>query len=1070
MKRIFSLILFTAVSISALASGNDPFVRYPALNSDGSQIAFTFQGDIWTVPVNGGNAVRLTIHEAYDAAPVFSPDDKYIAFSSDRFGNDDIFTIPVKGGMPKRLTYYSSGDYVYDWNGGEILFSTRREFRQLERTFETYSISPEGGTPKRILNAMGDMAVKSPNGKFIAFVMGECRIEREQYTGPANRDIWLYEIAADKFSQLTDFNGQDYMPQWGSSNELYYVSAKPGRYNVFKIALDDSGNKTGETQLTDFDEDGVHYLKVSRDGNKIVMLRTTSMYTMNNDGSDVKQINVKIGADYRFDPIEHKTMTDGISDYAISPNGKLAAFSTHGEVFITQTDKEKSRSIDLSNHPFRDQYVQWLSDSTLIFTSDRDGQYDIYMALSADEDQPDIFKSLKHKIVRITDTPEDESWPVISPDGKKIAYEIGRGKLVVADIDAEGKLSNSVTLLDGWSIPEGVTWSPDSKWLAYSLEDLNFNSEIYIHSADNSKKPVNVSMHPRGDSSPFWSKDGSKLGFLSARNNQNNDVWFVWLKKADWQKSKLDWEEDDGSDKADKKDKKKDDKDDKKKDEVEPIQIDFDGIHERLVQVTSMSGDEGNIIISNDGETFYFTANNPPNKGRDLFSVKWDGDKLETVTNGGANPYSLQLDKDGKNIYHLKSGGRLAKITLSGNKSESISFSAKMDINYVEELDQIFEEAWRTLNEGFYDPKFHGKDWEVLREKYKPLCLSASTKTDFQYMFNNMLGELNASHMGLYGSDRAETQRERTGLLGIEIDPEVDGILVKRVIPESPADREASKLYAGDEILSINGKNVEDENFYSLLTNTADEKIVLNVKGKEGEREVVIRPISSYGNLVYDEWVKQRRAMVDKLSNGRLGYLHIQAMGWDSFERFERELTAAGLGKEGIVIDVRYNGGGWTTDYLMAILNVKQHAYTVPRGATNDLQKNHLKFREDYPYAERLPFYPWTKSSIALCNASSYSNAEIFSHAYKTLGIGTLVGEPTFGAVISTGGKGLIDGSFVRLPFRAWYVKATDENMEWGPAVPDVIVRMSPDSKAKNKDEQLKKAVEVLLKQIDEKK
>ena len=197
-----------------------------------------------------------------------------------------------------------------------------------------------------------------------------------------------------------------------------------------------------------------------------------------------------------------------------------------------------------------------------------------------------------------------------------------------------------------------------------------------------------------------------------------------------------------------------------------------------------------------------------------------------------------------------------------------------------------------------------------------------------------------------------------------------------------------------------------------------------------------------------------------------MGYLHIQAMGWRSFERFEREFTAAGNGKDGIVIDVRFNGGGWTTDYLMAVLNIDQHAYTIPRGAAGNLDKEHLKFREYYPYAERLPFYPWMKPSVAICNESSYSNAEIFSHAYKTLDIGTLVGKPTFGAVISTGGKRLIDGSFVRLPFRAWYVKATDQNMEHGPAVPDIIVDNPPGIKAIGSDPQLEKAVQILLEKI----
>ncbi len=257
-------------------------------------------------------------------------------------------------------------------------------------------------------------------------------------------------------------------------------------------------------------------------------------------------------------------------------------------------------------------------------------------------------------------------------------------------------------------------------------------------------------------------------------------------------------------------------------------------------------------------------------------------------------------------------------------------------------------------------------------------------------------------------------------------------------------------------------------NFWKTLTNTAGKQILLEVENTDGDlREVVIRPESYIGSEIYNDWVESRRKVTEEYSGGRLGYIHIQGMNWPSFERFERELAASGAGKEGIVIDVRYNGGGWTTDYLMAVLNVDQHAYCVPRGAANNLSKQHQQFSDHYPFGERLPFSAWVRPSIALCNANSYSNAEIFSHAYKTLGLGTLVGIPTFGAVISTGANGLLDGSYIRLPFRAWYVKATGENMENGPAVPDIILDNAPDSKANNRDEQLKRAVDELLRQID---
>ena len=493
----------------------------------------------------------------------------------------------------------------------------------------------------------------------------------------------------------------------------------------------------------------------------------------------------------------------------------------------------------------------------------------------------------------------------------------------------------------------------------------------------------------------------------------------------------------------------------------------FDLIYERLVQLTNMAGNEGNIAISKDGKTFYFTAWLPGKKGSDLFKVKWDKTEMKEITRGGQSPWNVRLEKKGKYLY-MNIKGKLSRIIATGKELERLPIQAKMTIDYKEELNQVFEEAWRALRDGFYDPEYHGQDWNALKAKYKPYCMAASCKTDFVYMFNTMLGQLNASHMGFSGRDREKTQSEKTGLLGVEIKPVSDGVEVVRVVPNSPADKLKSKLNSGDVIIAVNGEKVDNKiSFWSLLNNTAGTKILLDVKNKQGaSREVAIRPTGSLSNQLYDEWVKARRKLVDTYSNGRLGYLHIRGMNMQSFERFERELTAAGHGKEAIVIDVRFNGGGWTTDYLMAVLNVKQHAYTIPRGAAPTLKDN-LKYKNYYPFAERLPFFVWNKPSIALCNENSYSNAEIFSHAYKNLGIGKLVGKPTFGAVISTSGQVLIDGSHVRMPYRGWFAKATDKNMDKFPAVPDIEVDNTPDCKAKGVDEQLKRACEELLKQLD---
>jgi tricorn protease len=1055
--------LLACTFLSAQNSSGTTLLRYPALNADGSQIAFSYQGDIWVSAAEGGAARRLTIHESYESHPQWSLDDEQLLFQSNRYGNDDIFVVSASGGRPERLTYHSTGDRSARWGeDGNIFFTTRRVYAQVEREQEIWQINQSGGTPQRAMDALGLMPAPSPDGRYIAFIQGNCRPEREAYQGPANRQVWVYDTQEDEYRQITQFEGQDIYPDWGPDNTLYFLSArKHKRYNLYRVDVDTPNAKP--EALTNFKDEGIRYFDVSADGKQAILEYGTQLWLMETKpNAKPKAVNVSVTGDYRFDPVERKSYSDNLSNYALSPDNKHIALNIRGELFVMPADKDQKRSARQTKRPANDQEPSWLNDSTLLFLSDRAGNYDLYLLRSADEDEPSLYRTFKRQTTALTKTPEDEMGFALSPDRKRIAIQRGRGQLIVADIDENGSLSNEKVLHDGWATPSGMSWSPDGQWLAYSMPDLNFNREIYIHAADGSKDPVNVSLHPRSDGSPVWSADGSKLGFLSDRNNGDRDVWFVWLKRADWEKTNRDWEELETLE-EDKKD---------KKDTTElVVQIDFDDIHERLEQVTRMPGNEGDLAISEDGETFYFSTNNGGRASgsatTNFHSIKWDGSDLKTLLEDKSIG-NLQWGDKGKQLY-FQSRGRLSRLDVGKGKTESLAFQAEMEINHEAERKQVFHETWRALDQGFYDPQFHGRDWAALRDKYEPRALAASTTQDFRDMVNEMLGQLDASHMGLYGSDPEETQRDRTGLLGVEVKPADEGFEITYVLPESPADRTDSKLELGERITAINGQALNaGDNIYELLQGTADERTLLNVIGKDGsEREVVIRPESSLSRERYEAWVDMRKDLTERYSNGRLGYIHIQGMNWPSFERFERELMASGLGKDGIVIDVRFNGGGWTTDMLMTVLNVRQHAYTIPRGAAESLDKQHTQFRENYPYGERLPLSALTKPSIALCNENSYSNAEIFSHAYKTLDLGTLVGQPTFGAVISTGGQRLMDGSFVRMPFRAWYVKATGENMEHGPAVPDILVKQPPASKAQGEDPQLKAAVEQLLKEME---
>ncbi|MDH5608662.1 MAG: S41 family peptidase [Cyclobacteriaceae bacterium] len=1051
-------LVYILFALNAGIASAQPLLLQPAISPDGNRVAFSYQGDIWTVPVSGGRADRLTLHEGYESMPVWSPDGALIAFTSDRFGNEDVFFMESGGGQPRQLTFHAAQDRVASFTPkGTILFTTRRLYAQVEREWEIYEVKTDGSTPVRRMDALGFDPAVSPDGSKIAFVRGSCRMEREAYRGPANRDVWIWDIATDTYTQLTDFEGNDVSPQWLNNETLLYLSSKSGKYNLHQIKLDKTDvQRTSETLF------GVFSFSVSPQSGRVVYQAGDQVRVLDLQNGDNRLLDVNVESDFRFDPVVSRTVQNEVGQYAISPNGNYMAYVHRGEIFVKRNDKEDSRSVRITNGPARERDVTWLSDEALLFVSDQNGQNDLYMARSADPGEPYLFNSLKHAIRPVQQTKEEEFDPVVSPDGKKLAFRRGRGQLLTARISSEGNLTEIKTLLDGWDTPGGISWSPDSRWLAYSLSDLYFNEEVYIHAADNSKAPVNVSMHPKSDSRPVWSPDGSKLGFISQRNNGDGDVWFAWLQKDDWEKSREAWKRESLT------------KGDEEKDKKEiTVSIDFENIYQRLVQVTGFAGNESEFVFSADGAFVYYAVGAPGRQDykteKNLYKMKWDGTENKEIVTGNKSPRSLTLSSKGDFLYALTDGGKVVQVKTKDDKSESLAVTSRFSVRYEEERDQLFEEGWRALRDGFYDPGFHGRDWEELKTHYKPLAMKASTKEDFQYVFNLMLGQLNASHMGMYrGENQKETQTILTGEIGVEGKNTPAGFEITRVVAKGPADRNESRLRPGDVVKAVGQQPVTGQtNFYSLFTGQIDVPVLLLVKRKGGtEEEVVIWPVRSVSDQLYDEWVEDRRTLVHEYSGGKLGYLHIRGMNWESFERFERELTAAGYGKEGIVIDVRYNGGGWTTDYLMTVLNVRQHAYTVPRGAAGNLEAEHRGFEDTYPYGERLPLASWTKPSVALCNESSYSNAEIFSHAYKSLGLGTLVGKATFGAVISTGSWNLVDGSYVRMPFRAWYVKPTYQNMEHGPAVPDVVVENPPAYKMTGQDLQLKKSVDILLEQI----
>lgn len=1047
-----SLILLTLFTVTFLSAQS--LIRMPNLSPDGTELAFSYQGDIWVHNLNTNQSKRLTIHEGYEANPVWNASGSEIAFSSNRKGSTNVFTVSKNGGIPKQITFYPTTDTPYDWTkDNNIVFTTSRVMKGPPRDTQTYHVNANGGTPQRTITALGSMATISPNGKFIAYVKGYCRISREDYNGAAQRDIWIYNTETNKYIQITDTPKNEHSPLWDAAGNLYFISAESGRYNIYKTAIANDGQEAGQPKkLTNQRKDGVLYYSLSDTG-KIVYSTGFDLYQLN--GTSSRKLSIEMATDYRFEQEETKTTSGSISSFDVSPNGKLLAMEIQGEIFVKPNNKEIRTSNNISNHFFRDREPQWISNKEVIFISDRDGHNEIYLAKSKDT-LVGLERSLSLEIKKLTKSKEDVYNLLVSPDHKKIAYQVGRGNLMVADIK-DGDIKNIVPFSEGWAAPSGVTWSPDGKYLAYSQQDLNFDSEIFIQTVANPSEKINVSMHPRSDVSPSWSPDGKMLSFASNRSGNRGgidfDIWMVWLKNEDWERSRADRKNGDYyQPKPVNKSKKK---------KTVKVTIDKKDIYDRLVKVTSLPDDEYGGMFSPDSKSIYYSATNPASNSRSFYKVTLEDKKTKEIKGTSRIGGFATINEK----FYFTSFGRLKELNPKSDRVTSLPHSAKYTMNFRAMNEQMFEEGTRVLTMGFYDPNFHGYDWKGLIKKYKPLALRASTAQDYSFVYNLLLGQLNASHMGYRAGTPERRNSDNIGLLGLEVKNTKDGAEVIYVLDDAAADKSKVGIKVGDVIAAINNKKItQNTNFYELLKHTRGDEVLITLK--EG-KDVVARTNSSLRSLQYDAWVESRKKLVDKFSNGQLGYIHVQGMNAPSFERFERELKASGYGKKGIVIDVRYNGGGWTTDRLMAVLNVYQHAYTVPRGAAKNLDKENKKFTKNYPFNERAILSVNTKPTVALCNEYSYSNAEIFSHAYKNLGLGKLVGQPTFGAVISTGGYGLTNG-FVRMPFRAWYVSKSGKNMENdAPAVPDYLVKNPPGSSAKGEDDQLKKAVDVLLQQLN---
>jgi Tol biopolymer transport system component/C-terminal processing protease CtpA/Prc len=1046
-KTVFILSIFILISL-AYSAQPVSLPRTPAVSNNGEYIVFSYNGDLWKVAISGGNAIRLTDNIGIEINPVFSPCGKYIAFSSDRNGNFDVYIMSVDGGMPKQLTFRDSPDYVNDWtpDGKYIIYHTNGELHHFYRNININKISVSGGTPSSFIPELSKYGKISHSGNLIIFNRGTAPELRKRYRGSANIDIFSYNIKNKIFKQLTNFNGNDKWPLFSKDDKFVYFVSDRDKNSVFNLyKLDLSNGKI--FQLTFFKNGMVRFPSIAKNKNLIVFEYKNSLYKIM-DGGKPEKINIYAPADYKDPAIVKKTYSSKAETMRLSPKGDEIAFIIRGKVFVLN---EKYKRVNrITDDSFRTKDICWSKDGkTLYFNSDKTGNYDIYKVYSTDNSRKNLSESLKLRFEKITSNPKDEFGMKISPDGKKLSFVRDKGDLVIKDI----KTGKENTIVKGWSELD-YSWSPDSKWIAYSQNDNDFNTDIYIISSSGGK-PHNITKFPDEDTNPVFSKDGDKLFFISKRGeyasrqdvNNNINVYMVFLQKKYDEMNEYELK---------KEEERELNKRQKPKNNFPAVKIDFENIHNRIRPITTLMGTEYGISVSPNGKTVAFISRN--SKGANLYSVRWDGKKLKQLTKSGKIGGDIVWSKKGKTIYFRTSMGTFGKISNSGSGYKSIPFRAKIIINKPLENLQKYNEGWRTLFNYFYDKNFHGTNWIKDRDYYKPWAIKTRTTNDFNYVFTMLLGELNSSHQGIrsFGGKN----QVNTGYLGVKFCPHYkgDGVKIHKILKYGPADREITKLHKEDIIIAVNNHKVsKNTNIYKLFEDTAGKETLLTIKREKDKKEIIIRPVNYYAlkTIIYKNMVVERRALVEKLTNGRLTYIHIRSMGTPNAREFEKELYSVAHGKDGLIIDVRNNGGGWITDMLLTMLMTRQHAITIPRDGG-----------KGYPQGRRVLFN-WPKPIVVLINENSYSNAEIFPWSIRTLKRGKLIGEQTFGAVISTGAVFLIDDTYVRMPFRGWYVNnGKFINMEHNGCPPDIRIPYKLGNLIKGKDNQLLKAIEVLKQEV----
>ena len=1091
MKKKILTLLLCAGAILANAQETPRWLRNAAISPDGTTITFTYKGDIYTVDSKGGEAKQLTSKSSYDSTPVWSPDSKKIAFSSNREGSVDLYIVDKNGGTPQRITTNSKEEKpVAFLNNDEILFEALGTpdvaYNQYPSgTFsQMYKISAKGGRPELFSSMNMENPAISKDGKYIIYhdKKGYEDKWRKHHTSSITRDIWLCNIDGErKFTKLTTNNGEDRNPVWADANNFYYLSEQGASANVFKASI--SGEEKPK-QITKHTKHPVRFLSIANNGT-LCYTYDGDIYTMTGEKSP-KKVNITITADIATNKTSRANYTSGVTAGAAMPNGKEFAFVVRGDVFVTTTDYTTTRRI--TDTPEQERNVDVSPDGrSIVYSAERNGVWGIYITkIKREEDKYFTYAAeLEEEPLVVGSKPSFQ--PKFSPDGKEVAFLEDRTTLRVIDL----KTKKIRTVLDGkynYSYTDGdqdFEWSPDSKWFLVKYISVGGwnNTDIALVKADG-KEIHNLTESGYSDAQPRWALGGKAMIWSSDRAGyrshgswgSHRDIYIMFFDAEEYDKFRMNKEElamyeetkklqkeaeDKAKAEAEKKDKKKKDdgkdkkeeKKDDKKEEEKILKFDLENRHDRIVRLTRMSGNIGEAFLTTSGDKLYYQASY--NGGGDLwvYDVR-DGSNNIAVKDFGWG--RMQLDKEGKFAY--KASGNIKRFEVSSKAVKNIDFNAEYNYRPLAEREYIFDHACSLVKEKFYVKDLHGVDWEYYCKEYRKFLPHIANNVDFADLLSELLGELNASHTGAQSSLGANYN---TAVLGAFYDEDYkgDGLKIKEIMKKSPLTKYSSKIKAGDIIEAIDGEKIEAGCDYNYML---DNKIGKNVRlsmynpAKKEHWEEWVKPVS-FGHefqMRYERWIEKNAAMVDSLSNGRIGYIHIKEMNSDSFRKTFSLLLGKYRNHEAVLIDTRHNGGGWLHEDLAILLSGKEFQQFAPRGQ----------------YIGSDPFSQWTKPSAVLVCEDNYSNAHGFPTVYKALGLGKLIGAPVPGTMTAVWWESQIDPSIV---FGVPQVAIRDMNgnyLENQLLMPDIEVYNTPEDYLKGNDRQIEAGVKHLLEVIGKKK